>query len=655
MATPTRPCRATTDVSKTIKHSGQVLIWLDDSAEEEIEIKGVFMSLFDNVFVFSNPDACLELIKSVDTDTPCLSILISGKYGQMLVHDRLQPLIQVKYIYVFCFDTVKHSRWAQTCDKVRCVFSDITKVVQCIQFDMQNASKQHQQNDQPPLPEVHEPILYKRERFIDDYNLFDHVGLNLLLESSNDGIEDFTQYCEAIEELDFTTDDRNDHPETLQLYFDSKKTLQEWYRPNLSFLDINSNDLLKLWTLRWFVRGFYRKLTMEKEKFSKDQVKFTTYHATYLAVDELDAMKHRIGQIIIITEPLLTYTDRQVTLNSAQAVEPDKYKVVFEINIDSTIHETIPYGQIKDGEILLWFGGRYRLYKIEYVDDQDPYWLLSLNLCPTLDIKPTIQTLYGYYLKELCDLNDLPYAFGRLLMYKGSYIQAEKWLQASDHYEELAELALRQSHYEQAKDYLDHLPNDCHRANLLRVYFYLLTMNDDYTKMRLILLRILSEATDKLVRARVNITLGFIHLIVTQQFEQAFEHFTIGNDVMQTLLPPIHPDVAKSYLGIAYTYYSQGNFIDAKKNFQTAFNIQKQSLIYTHPDLAKTRSGLAHCLSTDKQTMKNALNEFEYALNILLEAYQSEHHPEIVATRLNMEQLRKGKQLLSRNTLLDYI
>ena len=124
---------------------------------------------------------------------------------------------------------------------------------------------------------------------------------------------------------------------------------------------------------------------------------------------------------------------------------------------------------------------------------------------------------------------------------------------------------------------------------------------------------------------------------------------------MQTLLPSIHPDVAKSYLGIAYTYYSQENFIDAKKNFQTAFNIQKQFLIYAHPDLAKTRSGLAHCLSTDKQTMKNALNEFEYALNILLETYQSEHHPEIVATRLNMEHLRKGRQLLSSNTLLDYI
>ncbi|UJR28432.1 hypothetical protein I4U23_009672 [Adineta vaga] len=650
-----------TDASQTTKNHGQILIWLDDTAEEEDEVKEVFLSLFDNVFIFTNPDACLDLIESMDIKTPCLSILTSGKYGQMLVRDRLQPLIQIKYIYIFCFDTVKHGRWAQTCDKVRCVFSEINKIVQCMQFDMQDTfeqqqqeleeqQQQQQQDDQPSLPESPKLKPYRRERFTDDYNIFDYLAVNLLFQSSDDGIEDFTDYCETHQ-----NNNESDHAEMPQLYFNPDQTIQEWYRSDLVFLDINSNDLMKLWKLRWFIRHFHKQLIVEQEKINKDQTKFTTYHGQYLTADEFDAMKHRIGQTIIITESLFTYTNRQTTLNSIHTIDENKHKVVFEINIDSTIRETIPYGRIRDEETVLWFGGRYQLFRIEYIDEPDPYWLICLNLCPTLDSNSSIQTLYDYYLKELIELNNIYHAFGRILIYKGAYIQAETWLQSSNHYQELAELALRQNHYEQAKYYLEHLPEDCDETNLLRVYFYLLTMSNDYSKIRLILLKILSQATDKLLRARVNIVFGFINLIHTQQIDQAFEYFTVGNEVLRTLLPSIHPDLARSFLGIGYTYFSQHNIIEAKKNFQIAFNIQKQSLIYNHPDLAKTRNGLAHCSSSDKQTIKHALNESEYALNILLDTYQSEDHPEILATRDDIEQLRKGKELFLRQTLFDYI
>ncbi|CAF4352423.1 unnamed protein product, partial [Rotaria magnacalcarata] len=86
--------------------------------------------------------------------------------------------------------------------------------------------------------------------------------------------------------------------------------------------------------------------------------------------------------------------------------------------------------------------------KIEYVETQgahpDSYWLIGLNLCATLDVQKSTKTLYGYYRKTLTDLEDLHYAFGRILIYKGLYYEAEKWLQTNNHYEDLAELAIRQ-------------------------------------------------------------------------------------------------------------------------------------------------------------------------------------------------------------------
>jgi tetratricopeptide (TPR) repeat protein len=665
MATSGRTHEGITNAVQPPKN-GLVLVWLDDTAEEDPNVKGVLSSLFDNVFIFTDPEACLELVESIEIKEPCLSILISGKYGQMLVRDRLQPLNQIKDIYVFCYDTVKHSRWAQTCDKVRCVFSDINKILQCMEYDMQNTMEQQesddeqQQQQQQQQAEPKQQQQQQQERYTDDNNLFDQLALNLLLENSDDGAEEFANYCRTHNENNNPDHDdinEDDHPKVQEQYFKPEQTIEEWYQPNLFFTHINSNDLTKLWTLRWFIRSFHRQLTSEHEKFIKDKTKLTVHHGTWLTIDELDGMKHRIGQIIIITELLITYTNRQTALDSLNHDENNKHKVIFEINIDTTTRRTIPYAEIKKEEVLLWFGARCRLIKIEYIEQQDTYWLIGLNLHPTVDLKPSIQTLYEYYLKELTNLNNAHHAFGRLLMYKGFYSQAEKWLQIDNHYLELSELAIRQSHYEQAQQYLEHLSEDSDDANLLHAYLNILTSNDNFSKARLILIKIFSEATDKLVRARANIALGFINLILTQKIDQALEHFTLGNEVLRKILPDIHPTIAKSFIGIGYTYYSQNNIIEAKKSFEIAFTIQKQSLIYNHPDFAKIRNGRAHCLSRNKQTIKQALNEFEYALQILLDTFPNEHqyHPEILATMKDIEKLKKGKELRPRNTLLDYI
>jgi tetratricopeptide (TPR) repeat protein len=297
--------------------------------------------------------------------------------------------------------------------------------------------------------------------------------------------------------------------------------------------------------------------------------------------------------------------------------------------------------------------------KIEFIEgeNEDSYWLLGLNLCSARDTKQSIQTLYNYYLKNLTELKDVHHAFGRILMYKGLYYKAEKWLQTGNHYEDLAEIAIRQNQCERANQYLEHLPEDSDDGNLLRAYVNLLISIDNIAKGRTLLMKVCSEATDRIVRARANIALGFINLIVTQQIDQALDYFTVGSQTLCKYLPEIHPDIAKSYIGIGYTHFVRHDINEAEKYFQMAFKIQKQSLSYKHPDLAKTRNGLAHCLSLQKQTIKQAFKEFEYAFNILMQTFPREYkiHPEILLTKNDMEKLRKGKELRARNTLLDYI
>jgi tetratricopeptide (TPR) repeat protein len=657
---------ATTNKGNTNKSStknGLALVWLDDSSGEDPDAKAMFLTLFEQVYLFTDTAACLELVESAESETPCISILVSGKYGQMLVPDRFQPLNQVKDIYVYCFDIAKHNQWAQKCDKVRCVDSDFNKILKRMQQDLNKNVKQKQQpmEDQPEdqPQEEEELVIQEPERFTDDNNLYDQLALDLILRNAddNDGIEDFMKYCQAYKE--------NTNTQEVEEQIKSFKpdvSIKEWYKQNLFFVQLNSTDFTQLWTLRWFIRIFYRQLTNEYDNLIKNQTNITVNYGTWLSTDELDGMKHRIGKIIIFTEFLMTYTNRNKALDSMENKkdEETKYKVIFEINVDTNIRPTVPYGEIQNDEVLFWFGSRYRLMKIELIegkDNQDSYWLIGLNLCSTFDTKQSIQTLYDYYSKILTNLNDIHHAFGRILMYKGLYYQAEKWLQTNNHYEELAELAIRQYQLEQANQYLEHLPEDSHDANLLRAYVYLLTSSDSIAKGRTILMKICSEATDRIIRARANIALGFINLIVTQQIDQALDYFTLGNEAFCKNLPDIHPDIAKSFIGIGYTYFAQKNINEAEKAFQIAFKIQKQSLIYNHPDFAKTRNGLAHCLSIEKRTIKQALQEFEYAFNILIQTFSREYktHPEILLTKNDTERLRKGKELRARNTLLDYI
>ncbi|CAF3726017.1 unnamed protein product [Rotaria socialis] len=668
MATSTTKHKTNKD--KPEIQNGLALAWLDDSVSQDPNAKDIFRSLFEQVFIFTDPGACLEVVESADSEKSCISVLVSGKYGQMLVPDRLQPLPQVKNIYVYCFDITKHNQWAHKCDKVRCVDSDLGKIFKCIQHDVHNIMKQQYQSmdDQPEQMEEQEQqefVATGPERFTVDNNFYNQLALDILLKNSDDdrddddddGAVDFKKYCET-----HMGNKNQDRDKEEIVYFQPNTPIEQWYKDDLCFLNLNSTNFTQLWTLRWFIRSFYRQLTKEHECFMNDKTTIKVDYGTWLTTDELNTMKFRIGETIIFTEFFKSYASRRNALDSIknEKTEEKNNKVIFEINVEKN-NRTVPYSEIQDDLVLFWFGSRHRIMKIEYVETQgahpDSYWLIGLNLCATLDVQQSMKTLYGYYRKKLTDLKDRHYAFGRILIYKGLYYEAEKWLQTNNHYQDLAELAIRQNQLERANQYLQHLPEDSDDANLLRAYVYLLSSQDNIAKGRTLLMKIDSDATDKMLRARISIALGFVNIIGSHQNEPALDYFTIGSEALCKMLPDIHPDVAKSYIGIGYAHFTGKNIKEAEKCFQMALIIQKQSLPNMHPDIAKTRNGIARCLSVKKQTVKKALEEFQHAYNILMHTFPRENkkHPEISLTVADITKLRKGKELYSSTTLLDYI
>ncbi|CAF4036482.1 unnamed protein product, partial [Adineta steineri] len=61
---------ATSTEKKQSPKNGLALVWLDDNSGQDPEIKTIFLSLFEQVFFFTDPTACLELIESAEPEPP---------------------------------------------------------------------------------------------------------------------------------------------------------------------------------------------------------------------------------------------------------------------------------------------------------------------------------------------------------------------------------------------------------------------------------------------------------------------------------------------------------------------------------------------------------------------------------------------------------
>lgn len=130
-----------------------------------------------------------------------------------------------------------------------------------------------------------------REQFVVDKNLFDQLAVELVLQTLAEGLDEFIDDCRLAGEHEA---------------FKPAALIRDWYRPDLVFLQVRSDDLFSLWSLHWFLRSFHQQLTLEQESTMLDRPVFTVYQATQLTIEELNGMKHRIGQLITITEHVLT-------------------------------------------------------------------------------------------------------------------------------------------------------------------------------------------------------------------------------------------------------------------------------------------------------------------------------------------------------------
>ncbi|CAF0960687.1 unnamed protein product [Didymodactylos carnosus] len=658
------------------------LIWIDDEPNDKA--KEALKHLFETLLTFNDPDEFLHTMASDDWRDMPYFVLVSGRYGQRLVKDHLQPLPNVTYIYVYCMDEVKHRQWADHYDKVHCVSNDFKKILTMIERDLQsNSNPKMKPSTKTTTAGLNQQAKEKtkHDRYITDNNLWDQLALVLLLHQSSDdnnSKQDFYEFSK-----NFISTRENDHEnkrcltelnEFMNTFVPEESII--WYTSDTFLYDllmsnIYSNDLNSLWSLRYYCTAFYTSLIEENKKFLQEHSSkmITLYHGTHLTSDEFDLLKGNLGQTIIVNKIYSTSVDCQQALaliksnnNSAQTVP-----VLMEITVNLELNQYSPFAEIKhnegERETLFCFGSKFRLMKIEYHEDKQ-FWLIGIQLCRTID--DNVIELYNYYKNTLFELHNTTYAYGKILYYKGLFANAEMYLNLALTNEteqltqiqcDLCEFYMRNGDYDRAADLHTQAltsQSDNFHIHILGCYLKILTKDSDNARSSLEKI-IADHQNNPLILTKAYVGLGFIS-VFQSNIQYALDLFILADNAAREYLPHNHPERAKILICMGYANYANNNINDAHECFQTAYDLQKQCLSQSHPDIAKTYIGFARIQSANKN-MKQALKYLKEALEIQIETYSSisDQHTEILATEHDIDTLQKKNSLRSRRYLLDYI
>jgi len=91
--------------------------------------------IYGSVHHFTDLDSSLTFIQA--NQEIKIFLIISGSFGEMHGHHFFQ-LPQIVSIYVFCYDRLKHHKWAHIIEKIRDVFEDKTQLLTAVSRDVKN-------------------------------------------------------------------------------------------------------------------------------------------------------------------------------------------------------------------------------------------------------------------------------------------------------------------------------------------------------------------------------------------------------------------------------------------------------------------------------------------------------------------------------------
>jgi tetratricopeptide (TPR) repeat protein len=562
-----------------------LLIWLDANIDEEnsADCRNTVTQLqrvVNNIKTFTDGEACIEFINTINNNKACM--IISDSLGQHIV-PRMHNMFQVDSIFIFCSNKTHHEEWTKDWSKIKGVFTEITPICEALK----KATKQCEHNAIPiSFMATSSDVSKKKLDQLDCSFMYTQILKDILLtiKFEQKHINEFIEQCR--EQFADIEEELINVEKLERLYH--KKTPIWWYTCQ-SFLYPMLNSALRLMDvdviikMGFFIGDLYRQLEqLHSEQFNGDQsdTTFTVYRGQGMSTEHFEQMEKTKGGLMAFNNFLSTSKVRDVSFHFANnaLTNPDLVGILFVMTINPSV-STTPFASIVDvgyygdeeDEVLFSMHTVFRIRDIKSIDDSHRLYQVDLTLTSDND-------------KDLCLLTD----------------RIRKETEESTGWNQLGELLLKLGQAEKAQ----------------QVYEVLL-----------------KETTKDIEKARIYYQIGCAKIDLGK-YKEALTFYEKSLTIRQQLLPPNHPDLAKSYNGIGNVYYSMGEYSKALVYYEKTLEIRQQSLPSNHPDLAKSYNNIGGVYDSMGEYSK-ALSYYEKALEIKQQSLPP-NHPDLAKSYNNI-------------------
>jgi tetratricopeptide (TPR) repeat protein len=408
-----------------------------------------------------------------------------------------------------------------------------------------------------------------------------------------------------------------------------------WYtRESCFFRMMNKalrvQDFDMLFSLRFFITDIAKQIKSEYEKFirtSDTRNVIRVYRGQAIGTDELELMKHSIGEFLSMNSFLSTSRDRSTALQFARLtpVIDGIQRIIFEIEIDPRLQTkafsditSISYFQNED-EILIMLGALFRIEKV-IEDKKDRVWVARVSLASEDDFH--LKQTFVHMKETIGDDADLR-SLGKILNEMGEYEQAQKCYERMMHdfqvgtadchtglgrslsWQKQCDPAL--SHYKLAMKIRQEVFGPEHES-VGEVYNFIGGLQwqllEDYDQALISLKKAMAIQEKTLPSDSVVLAKTYLNMATTYDlmgmYDLALEYYNKALKIRQAALPSDHPDIALIYNNLGCMYKDKGDYAEALKFYQKSLDISCKTLPPTHQEVVRTENNI-HEL---KQKMK---------------------------------------------------
>ena len=563
-----------------------VLVWLDDNIDNSTAEYGdsftQLRGVVNTVKTFTNVERCIRFIDNMTSHKICM--IVSGSLGQSVI-PQVHTMIQVDSIIIYCGDTEQHEEWSKEWPKVRGVFKDISLICQTLE----NIVEQCEQNTTsicfvPATGNGSDRDLDQ----LDASFMYSEILKEILLtiEFQPQDIKKFIDFCRLVfagneRELQKVKQlDQTYHDKTPIWWYTSDSFLRSMVNRALQIMDMNM--VIKI---GFFIRDLHRhiqQLYSQQFKGRPSNDTFTVYRGKGMQKTKLEQLTKIKGGLASFNTFMSANKNRDASLNSAQDAmrNPDLVGVLFVMTIDPSKTPT-PFAVINDvssrqsatDEVLFSMHTVFRIHDIKPLDENNRLFQVDLTL--TKDEDKSLRMLSAH-------------------IRQGIYSEAKGWSR-------LSALFLHMGHFDEADE--------------VNRIIYAQTADRKQSGM------------DEPTAENENVSVYNQRALIKYnqaEFDEAIQLFQQVLEINRKILPPNHPELAKSYNNIGMVYNDMGDYPQALSSYEKVLEIQQQSLPPNHPDFAQTYIDIGSMCQSMGDYSK-ALSFYEKALDIQQRSLAPQH------------------------------